>query len=437
MRKLILSFSATIICLILLVPLANAEVFLQTDRVEIGVHDAFSFGTAGSQPPGFHGNVGNYLGFVADYGRDGWEVGTPPFSGDFFVPGSPEEGWGIEWTSPTGVEKSFNNFGRMGVFSVPVTKLLDTSSVDIQSATWEGTAGSGREQLRINHSVSVKEGDLFFVITVSMTNIGSDTLKSVEYMRNVDPDQEQRWTKNFTTDNWVKFQPPRPATETRGNLVARPTGNTEKALAIAKGLKYGLTLGLGAIDSRAVVAASHGFSNRDTDAVLNNPTQPTASFPSRADRAIVLAFELGDLAPGQTVSFDYVYILNEDDLDTALNALAALSILQSTGTVSGGSVLFQATTEAVQDTDQIEFFVNDVPVGVDRSPDAGGIFEVLFDSTIYPNESISLKAVATFNDGRDNEKLICVRVENSGPSVAFSTPTPDQSFIGGDIPIAI
>ncbi|MCI5129076.1 MAG: hypothetical protein D3907_11380, partial [Candidatus Electrothrix sp. AUS3] len=382
MRKLILSFLAAIICLTLVVPLANGEVFLQTDVVELGIHDSFSFGTSGSQPSGFHGNSGGRLGFIADYGRDGWTVGTPGFSGDFFVPGSPEEGWGVEWTSPSGTERSFNNFGLNSKFDVSKTSLTDTSSGDVQSATWEGTAASGSEQLRINQTVSVKEGDLFFVMSVSMTNVGSTTLHSVEYMRNVDPDQEQPWTSDFTTRNWVEFQPPRPANGSRVNLPARPADNTDKALAIAEGLDYGLTLGLGTIDSRAVVAASHGFSNRDTDDILNNPNQPTPTSPSVEDLAIVLVYELGDLAPGQTVSFDYVYILDKDDLEPALDDLAALTILQPTGTVSGTSVLFQATTDDVVNTDQIEFFIDDVSIGIDTSPDAGGVFEVSFDSTI-------------------------------------------------------
>ncbi|MCI5157033.1 MAG: hypothetical protein D3906_01085 [Candidatus Electrothrix sp. AUS1_2] len=438
MKKLILSFAAAVIGLTLLVQPVNSEVFLQTDVVEIGVHDSFSFGTSASPPSGFHSNVSYYgLGFVADYGRDGWTVGTPGFSGDFFVPGTPEEGWGVEWTSPSGSEKSFNNFGLMSSFQVPKTSLTDTSSGDVQSATWEGTAASGSEQLRINQTVSAKEGDLFFVMSVSMTNVGSGTLHSVEYMRNVDPDQEQPWTSDFTTRNWVEFQPPRPANGSRVNLAARPAGNTDKALTIAEGLNYGLTLGLGTIDSRAVVAASHGFSNRDTDSILNNPNQPTPASPSVADAAIVLVYELGDLAPGQTVSFDYVYILDKDDLEPALDDLAALTILQPTGTVSGASVLFQATTDDVANTDQIEFFINDVSVGIDTSPDAGGVFEVSFDSTIYPNGPINLKAVATFNDSRENQKLTSVNVENSGPSVAFSTPVPRQLFNGDGIPVAI
>lgn len=37
-------------------------------------------------------------GFIADYDRNGWSSGSPAFSGDYFIPGSPVEGWVAEWT---------------------------------------------------------------------------------------------------------------------------------------------------------------------------------------------------------------------------------------------------------------------------------------------------------------------------------------------------
>ncbi len=416
---------------------ASSEVFLQGNYVEVGIHNSFSFGTAGTQPPGFHGNQGGQLGFVADYGRDGWDVGTPPFSGDFFLPGSPEEGWGVEWTSASGAERSFNNFGRMGNFGVPMTSLVNTSSGRRQSAIWEGTAVSGDDKLRITQTVSFDADDLFFVMNVNLVNIGTTTLRSVEYMRNVDPDQEQPWTGNFTTSNWVEFQPPRPASGSRSELAARPAGNTHKALAIAQGLKYGLTLGLGSIDPRAVVAASQGFSNRDTDAILNTPIQPLPTSPSVADRAIALAYDLGDLAPGQSVSFDYVYILDAADLETALGALAAATILQPTGTISGTSVIFQATTDDVPNTTSMDFYVGDTLVGTDLEPDAGGIFEVSFDSMGLPNGPVTLRIAATMASGEIVEKSATVTVGNDGPPVAFLTPVMGQAFNGAGIPVEI
>ena len=134
----------------------SAEVLLQSDVVEVGVHDAFSFGISGNQPAGYHGNVGGQLGFVADYGRDGWAVGAPGFAGDFFLPGSPKEGWGIEWTDASGAKHAFNNFGRSSFFDVPMSSLTNTRAGGTQQAVWIGTAASAYDKLKLVQALTFK-----------------------------------------------------------------------------------------------------------------------------------------------------------------------------------------------------------------------------------------------------------------------------------------
>jgi len=60
-----------------------------------------------------------------------------------------------------------------------------------------------------------------------------------------------------------------------------------------------MTLGLGAIDTRAKVTANISGTNPNT--IL---TAPIAG-PISADVWVGLAFALGDLAPGQSATFDY------------------------------------------------------------------------------------------------------------------------------------
>ena len=73
----------------------------------------------------------NALGFVADYGRDGWTVGTPAFSGDYFTPGSPFEGWGVE----------FNGAIIVGMCFMAVISAIETVG-DVSGITM---GGAGRE----------------------------------------------------------------------------------------------------------------------------------------------------------------------------------------------------------------------------------------------------------------------------------------------------
>jgi hypothetical protein len=420
----------------------GADLFLKGNYVEVGIHNAGSFGSSSPAPPGFHPKVSPYdtrLGFVADPGKDGWGVGTPPQTGDYFVPGTPEEGWMLQWTGADGLPKPFYNFGLMGQQSIATTRLANTSSGSTQSAVWQGTAttSGGTEKLQVVQTVSFDVDALYFTINVVMTNTGTATLRGLKYMRNVDPDQEQPLTSNFTTRNWVEFQPPRIGVPGRPDLAAYPAGNTNKALAVAEGLTYRLTLGLGTIDPRAVVAASHGFSNRNVDQVLSYPTQPTPSNPSVRDAAIVLAYELGDLAPGQSTSVTYAYILNKSDLSVAMGNLAAVSILQPSGTVSGDNVPYQATTDKVDHTTRMDFYANGSFIGSDTTPDAGGVFETKLNSRSFANGTVSLRVVATFDDGTSTEKLSSVTVDNSGPPVAFATPVSGQIFSGAGIPARI
>ena len=393
------------------------EVFLQGNFVEVGIHQAGSFGTSYSAPAGFHTLGSNRLGFVADPQGDGWENGVPKQTGDYFLPGTPEEGWSLEWTSPTRGEQTFSNFGLCGSFDIAQQSLEETSTETTCSAVWTGTAVSGDEKVSVIQNVHFDKDDRFFVISVTLTNKGETDLTDVEYLRNVDPDQEQPITGNFATRNYVAAQPAANATE------------DQPALVVAKGSTYGLTLGLGTIDKHARVS-TEGFSNRDPDAILNSPLEYSEASPHYADEAIALAYRFETLASGQSVSFDYTYVLNENDLEEALGELAAVTILQPTGTVSGDNIVFQATTDDLADTTQIEFFVDGTSVGVDTAPDAGGVFDTTFGSFSLADGPVTLTAVATFADARTVTATSTVTVSNAGPPISFSTPLDGATFSG-------
>jgi hypothetical protein len=99
-------------------------------------------------------------------------------------------------------------------------------------------------------------------------------------------------------------------------------------------------------------------------------------------------------------------------------------------------VPFQATTEDVPATTQVDFYINDSLIGTDSTPSAG-IFETTFNSMSYPNGTITLKAVATFDDASTAEKSATVDVDNSGPPMSFITPVTGQAVGGDDVPILI
>ena len=129
-------------------------------------------------------------------------------------------------------------------------------------------------------------------------------MNNVYYMRNVDPDNEQPWSYDFSTINSIVSQ----ADATNNNV----------SLVKAVGIDFGCYLGLGTIDSRARVTHG-GFANRDAQEVYDG-TNLYTSGSRTADESISLSFSLGSLAPGQSVCFAYAYILNEAQLSQALQA---------------------------------------------------------------------------------------------------------------------
>jgi len=82
---------------------------------------------------------------MADFGKDGWGSGSPEnFSGDYFVPGSPVEGWTINWkegsTSYSRQNKGLVDSGTGTVMSQSSAEI--TSDNNFQSSIWVGQHGN-------------------------------------------------------------------------------------------------------------------------------------------------------------------------------------------------------------------------------------------------------------------------------------------------------
>ena len=76
--------------------IVGANAFMKGNYVEVGVNTCGAYGSNALPPAGYHPTEFSGLGFVADSDMDGWTTGTPDYCGDYFVPGSPVEGWEIQ-----------------------------------------------------------------------------------------------------------------------------------------------------------------------------------------------------------------------------------------------------------------------------------------------------------------------------------------------------
>lgn len=280
------------------------DIFLQGTFIEIGASDAGSFGTVSPAPPGFHPRMGDgTLGFVADWELDGWDAssgpGIPFYSGDYFLPGGPWEGFLVEFTYNS-VEYTAVNSGAYFWYGIIPTLFSETSSGSTKSTLWQGTFSAGGQSLDVEQNTYFSVGDARFFMEITLTNTGSETLYDVEYARSVDPDQEQNLTGDFTTKNWV----------------SRPTGAIDGfAEAVSEGLVYGIPIALRLYHPDAVASINAAWPLSTPNQVLDMPNQPDKDNPDIQDWSIDVAVRFATLEPGASETFLVSYVLNTREIE--------------------------------------------------------------------------------------------------------------------------
>jgi gliding motility-associated-like protein len=293
--------------------MATPNCFIKGDYVEVGAAVTGAFGCS-SSPTGYHPNVGTSLGFVSDPDKDGWLVSAPgsaAYMGDYFVPGSPYEGWDLK---AAGTTYRYRNQTMGGTCpGSACSNVSYTATATEQTMIWQGTAGN----LDITQKTVVKKDKLYFVMYVDIVNSGSSTVNNIYYFRGLDPDNDQPWPLGgFPTDNRIVFQ---------------PSSISKNCLVTANGRGYPTQayLGLGTKDCRAkcCIFSSWPFSAQPDDAYNQTGTASSFNYSLgttilNQDIAIGLVYNLGNLAPGQKTSLAYTYILKQADLDSALGETA-------------------------------------------------------------------------------------------------------------------
>ncbi|MFH0758171.1 MAG: MBG domain-containing protein [Bacteroidota bacterium] len=278
----------------------NNNVFLKGQYVEVGIAACGVFGTTEAQPAGYHGNVGGRLGFVADPDKNGWSTGFPAYNGDYFLPGSPEEGFGIEVGG-----HNYGNFSQCGVYQIPMSSVSTRMENTQHVAEWNGSVAG----IDIKQAVTFEDDETYFFISAELTNTTGSEIYNTYYMRNVDPDNERMWPGgSYTTINSIVYQP--------------GSDPCDRALVSATGQAYGMYLGLAAVDPRARVTHG-GFSNRDASNIYTG-TGLYQSGTRTADEAISIAFKIDTIGPGETVTVYYAYILDQSQVSAAIGNLTRL-----------------------------------------------------------------------------------------------------------------
>lgn len=277
--------------------IVGSNVFLKGNFVEAGINDCGAFGSDAAAPVGYHPTFPTGLSFVADGDMDGWATGSPLYCGDYSVPGSPVEGWVIQIGASVWINTDQFCYSN----DIPGSISDYTIAPVASSATWEGNIGV--PSLNIVQQTVLKTNKRFLTTTITLTNTGVTALNDVYYMRNIDPDNDQPWSGDFTTDN---------------TIVSNPPIGTD-ALVTSEGLTYGCYLGIGARNSNARVAyGNFGTGDGTPSDVWTGTGGYFISGSSVGDIANSISFYIPSIAAGASETIAFVYIFSPDVVEEAL-----------------------------------------------------------------------------------------------------------------------
>lgn len=341
--------------------LVGGDVYLQGQYAEVGISSCGKFGTESTAPPAlgpygvYHPNIGTTLGFVSDAGKNGWTTsgptvgkvtghptgGTPSlpnFCGDYFRPGSPEEGFVV---SVNGTNYINNGSSGCGGAMIPGTVTSYTNTGTTTVGVWTGNIAVPGGTVQVTATTTVYFDKTYFITRVSITNNSPNPVTDVYYMRTLDPDNDQPWTGDFTTWNRISHRPVTPAVS--------PTdcyANVESQ-GFSSATNWGCYLGLGAKDQRAR-AAYGGFTNTDPVAIWNATGGFTGGLGSAASGDIgnSLSFNIGTLAASASTELAFAYTMSQAELSEALDLTASAT----TATADGADISYSGAASACRNT---------------------------------------------------------------------------------------
>jgi cysteine-rich repeat protein len=273
---------------------SGAAVLLRGNYIEVGLNPNAAFGAGTESPDGWHArpSTGDELGLVSDPEASGWSARH----GDFFLPGSAEEGWSLEVDGQIASNNRNASFELAGTFAA--AQCLTSGAC--------GARGGARAVWRLAqpfHGVSLLkqytlvDGGTFVLVDVVLTNTTSATLSDVYYLRTIDPDNDQTLHGEFETTNEILSEPDGDSTLAHVRA-SQSVDDIDSAFSML------------ADDARARVSFG-GFANRIPHDVWQGT--PTLKHVGGAfgDQAVSIAFQL-ELPAGARRSLRYALALSPD-----------------------------------------------------------------------------------------------------------------------------
>jgi len=273
--------------------IVGSDAFLMAPGLEVGIN---TNGYEGSQalppfPNHYRGFIGR-LGFVANPQNDGWVN----YDGDFFMPGAPENRFGIEvdgvtYFNSAAVGSSIPSLGLSNYQTIDKCKLID----------WDGAVGG----IDIHMTYKMDTTDYYYTVQVTLTNTTASDKSDVYFYKSLDPDNNQDVGWGFATVN---------------TIVEQPIPGCPRALVTAEDNNgWNSYIGLGGIGENMRVAYG-GFYVDDASDVYNavGPYVGTIGASMFSDQSIAICHKDNIIPAGESTTFEFVVVMSAGQVNQAL-----------------------------------------------------------------------------------------------------------------------
>lgn len=336
MYKTKLTFVALLLCLIsgsVSAQIIGSDGFLMGEGLEVGIHNDGYEGSAGLPPFETHyrGWTGR-LGFLANPQNDGWVN----YDGDFFMPGAPQNCFGIEVDGVT-----YRNSSALGS-TIPSDGLSSYYTVGrCKFITWSGSVGG----IDIEMTYKMDSTEHYYTVLVNLTNTTALDKEDVFFYKSLDPDNNMDLGWGFATFNTV---------------VDQPTPECPRALVTATDNNgWESYIGLGGLGEEMRVSYG-GFYVEDASDIWFEaaPHEGTPGSTSFSDQAISICHRDELIPAGATSSFEFVVVMNGSQVNEAMlegffftyegGPDPTTTCNDTTGYIAGGGIIYE--TDGVVDT---------------------------------------------------------------------------------------
>ncbi|MFT5819529.1 MAG: gliding motility-associated-like protein [Crocinitomix sp.] len=280
--------------------MVGTDAFLMGNNIEMGIHtEGYPGSSTGSIPAPFptHWSGGpSRLCYVANPDlSDPW---LPAYDGGFYMPGSPENRFGMEVDGVT-------TWNSSAAGSAITSYGLSNYAINGNCRSVDWTGSNAGIDIKITYIIDVTKA--YYRMLVTLENTNPLPKANVYFYYSADPDNNQFIGWGFGTTNTVESQ---------------PTPFCPKALVTAtQSAAWDNYLGYGGIGDDIRVARGSFFVTDGSDVFDGTgPMIGTVGSTAFADQAIAICHRDVTLGIGAISSFEFIVIMDEAELEEALLA---------------------------------------------------------------------------------------------------------------------